>query len=725
MDSEGVLNSCEVDFSTLKGKILAVDVSIWLYQFVKSVPSGKDVALPPLVIGGLFQRVCKLLHFGIKPVFVFDGSAPALKKETIVSRQELRRKGDTDYAKLAKKILKSKLKLMALEEISGSNSEYNPSTPPKPEVEAPPIDFLSLLESPEGSDIDEEDEGYVDEYSNYEIDTGSLEFKKLPYEIQEQILLESRKRTIDSLQLSEASTDYNTPESPKKGDNALDFSKAQVEALIKRRKLMDELETLRGNSTKKATDSKSISHGKIASSSKKQYIFAKNAQAGWSLTLTDSKEPDDDSDEVSSFAKPVKEEKRQPTISDIDDDDEFMKMMFGTSQKSSALPILNKTEVGKPGPIEKSKAAIPFQISEDESEIEEFDFNIPSKKEIADDSTMKSVNANEHIKSDVDICHSQSPKLILEDTVKLPEIISDGLVKTSSDEITGEHYHSENREALFDYLSSEEGEIDTEYRDFIEEVSSKSVIDKSKDFKELVDKLQNELKEFNALSEASTLTSVSPTKVLIDAFMEMLHHFRLPFLIAPFEAEAQCSAISGVHGVISDDSDCLLFGAEAVYKGFFGGGKGKKSPTSVSRITMSKITEKTKLNKNDLIVLAHLLGCDYCIGIEGIGPKRALELVRQTKSDEPYEALQKIVDLSEDHESKYHNWLKGKVTSNFIDNRVAQAFINPIVNPISVTDLKWGKIDQGNIERFMTINAKWAKEKTSRHIIDVEKKNKG
>ena len=33
----------------------------------------------------LFYRLCKLLFFGIKPVFVFDGGAPYLKLKTIVS----------------------------------------------------------------------------------------------------------------------------------------------------------------------------------------------------------------------------------------------------------------------------------------------------------------------------------------------------------------------------------------------------------------------------------------------------------------------------------------------------------------------------------------------------------------------------------------------------------------------------------------------------------------
>ena len=32
----------------------------------------------------LFNRICKLLYYHIKPVFVFDGATPTLKKMTLV-----------------------------------------------------------------------------------------------------------------------------------------------------------------------------------------------------------------------------------------------------------------------------------------------------------------------------------------------------------------------------------------------------------------------------------------------------------------------------------------------------------------------------------------------------------------------------------------------------------------------------------------------------------------
>jgi hypothetical protein len=35
---------------------------------------------------GFLRRINKLLFHGIKPVFVFDGGAPVLKRSTIVSR---------------------------------------------------------------------------------------------------------------------------------------------------------------------------------------------------------------------------------------------------------------------------------------------------------------------------------------------------------------------------------------------------------------------------------------------------------------------------------------------------------------------------------------------------------------------------------------------------------------------------------------------------------------
>jgi DNA excision repair protein ERCC-5 len=39
---------------------------------------------------GFFRRICRLLFLNIKPVFVFDGGTPVLKRATVMARRERR-----------------------------------------------------------------------------------------------------------------------------------------------------------------------------------------------------------------------------------------------------------------------------------------------------------------------------------------------------------------------------------------------------------------------------------------------------------------------------------------------------------------------------------------------------------------------------------------------------------------------------------------------------------
>ena len=61
-----------------------LDISIWLHQVTKGFQDSKGSALPNAHVLGLFHRLCKLMYYRIKPVFVFDGGVPALKRQTIV-----------------------------------------------------------------------------------------------------------------------------------------------------------------------------------------------------------------------------------------------------------------------------------------------------------------------------------------------------------------------------------------------------------------------------------------------------------------------------------------------------------------------------------------------------------------------------------------------------------------------------------------------------------------
>lgn len=102
-----VLQPCArpIKIETLNKKRLAIDASIWIYQFLKAVRDKEGNALRNSHIVGFFRRICKLLFIGIKPVFVFDGGAPLLKRETIGSRKARREGRREDAIRTAGKLL--------------------------------------------------------------------------------------------------------------------------------------------------------------------------------------------------------------------------------------------------------------------------------------------------------------------------------------------------------------------------------------------------------------------------------------------------------------------------------------------------------------------------------------------------------------------------------------------------------------------------------------------
>ncbi|PVH77678.1 PIN domain-like protein, partial [Cadophora sp. DSE1049] len=101
---------------TLNKKRLAVDASIWIYQFLKAVRDKEGNALRNSHVVGFFRRICKLLFFGIKPVFVFDGGAPVLKRQTIQGRKRRREGRREDAVRTAGKLLAVQMKRRGEEE---------------------------------------------------------------------------------------------------------------------------------------------------------------------------------------------------------------------------------------------------------------------------------------------------------------------------------------------------------------------------------------------------------------------------------------------------------------------------------------------------------------------------------------------------------------------------------------------------------------------------------
>ena len=65
-----------------------MDISIWLHQIIHAMRTPTGETVPNAHIYIVIFRLCKLIFYGIKPVIVFDGDAPALKKQTLKRRRE-------------------------------------------------------------------------------------------------------------------------------------------------------------------------------------------------------------------------------------------------------------------------------------------------------------------------------------------------------------------------------------------------------------------------------------------------------------------------------------------------------------------------------------------------------------------------------------------------------------------------------------------------------------
>ncbi|CAH8267010.1 unnamed protein product [Arabidopsis lyrata] len=105
-----------VSVETLANKRLAIDASIWMVQFIKAMRDENGDMVQNAHLIGFFRRICKLLFLRTKPIFVFDGATPALKRRTVIARRRQRENAQTKIRKTAEKLLLNRLKDIRLKE---------------------------------------------------------------------------------------------------------------------------------------------------------------------------------------------------------------------------------------------------------------------------------------------------------------------------------------------------------------------------------------------------------------------------------------------------------------------------------------------------------------------------------------------------------------------------------------------------------------------------------
>jgi 5'-3' exonuclease len=118
-----------------------VDASGWIFRFLKAMRNEQGDILPNAHTIGFLRRICKLLYLNIRPVFVFDGSTPALKKRTVAERRRRREQQDARVKRTAEKLLMNRLKqhiVREMEQRSSKPMESEVSAEPKADVMVKP-----------------------------------------------------------------------------------------------------------------------------------------------------------------------------------------------------------------------------------------------------------------------------------------------------------------------------------------------------------------------------------------------------------------------------------------------------------------------------------------------------------------------------------------------------------------------------------------------------------
>lgn len=150
-------------------------------------------------------------------------------------------------------------------------------------------------------------------------------------------------------------------------------------------------------------------------------------------------------------------------------------------------------------------------------------------------------------------------------------------------------------------------------------------------------KIANELlkagKSSQAVQEFQKCIDITPE--MASALIQELKKMDIPYVVAPYEADAQLVYLERnglVGGILSDDSDLLVFGAKRLLTKLDQYG----NCIEINRRDFCACREisLTGWSDTEFRRMAIMSGCDYLNGLPGVGLKTAYRLLRKSKSPE-------------------------------------------------------------------------------------------
>ena len=173
---------------------------------------------------------------------------------------------------------------------------------------------------------------------------------------------------------------------------------------------------------------------------------------------------------------------------------------------------------------------------------------------------------------------------------------------------------------------------------------------KEDDIKKIYQKLLNEKvdemneEQLNLEINKNKKKIISVRKEHINNLIELLEILGIPYLQTNYEAEIVCAQLNReniVNGCITEDSDYLTNSGNYLLRKF---------NSNCNIIVLYKfhiLLQELKLNNNQFVDFCILCGCDYTSKITGIGPVKALQLIKK------YKNIENIIDYINNSNTKY------------------------------------------------------------------------
>uniref|UniRef100_A0A8C6TFE1 Flap endonuclease 1 n=1 Tax=Neogobius melanostomus TaxID=47308 RepID=A0A8C6TFE1_9GOBI len=244
-------------------------------------------------------------------------------------------------------------------------------------------------------------------------------------------------------------------------------------------------------------------------------------------------------------------------------------------------------------------------------------------------------------------------------------------------------------------------------------LSPKRFLEKRGERRAEAEKLLAQAQENGEQENIDKLTKrlVKVTKQHNDECKQLLTLMGVPYVEAPCEAEASCAALvkaGKVFATATEDMDGLTFGTNVMLR-HLTASEAKKLP--IQEFQYSRILQDIGLTNQQFIDLCILLGCDYCGTIKGIGPKRAIDLIKTHGS---------IEEILENIDSNKH-----PAPEDWLYKEARNLFLEPEVVDCSTVDLKWTEPDEEGLIQFMCAEKQFSEDRMRNGFKKIIKSRQG